>query len=289
MRKLIFLVAPVVALGLVGCDKSPASVGVSVDSTSSQVLEAGKSLGQEQSLNQSERSSVTVKMPATTLLFRALDEYLADHSKKTNYRNLVVRAQNPTLASLAGKGLEQGVEPAHVGAAIVIAAAFQPSLGWPDGGERRFMERSHAIVSFADAVGLELLSKVGASALKNQDDAKQSILFELAGIDPAILEAIWKGELELAAKEKFVFNDAGSSQPVEFRTASAVVAIGPQGSQLQRAGAIAFGDGRIGGQALELGLETSLQVARNRKLSLDRKSMQRDTDNTKIDANLRSQ
>jgi hypothetical protein len=36
-------------------------------------------------------------------------------------------------------------------------------------------------------------------------------------------------------------------------------------------------------------LETALQVARNRKLSLDRKQMQRETDNTKVDANLRSQ
>ncbi len=82
MKKLILWAMPLVAMGLAGCEKSPASVGVSVDSTSSQVQEQGKSLGQEQSLNQSERASVTVKMPATTLLFRALDEYLADHNKK---------------------------------------------------------------------------------------------------------------------------------------------------------------------------------------------------------------
>lgn len=289
MKKLILWAMPLVAMGLAGCEKSPASVGVSVDSTSSQVQEQGKSLGQEQSLNQSERASVTVKMPATTLLFRALDEYLADHNKKTNLRNLVVRAQNPTLANFAGKGLEEGVEAAHVGAAVVIASAFQPALGWPDGGERRFMERTHAIVSFADLVGLELLSKVGARALKDPDDAKRAILFELASVDPEVLESIWKSELALASKEKFTFNDAGSSQPVEFRTATAVVAIGPQGAQLQRAGAVAFGDGRIGGQSLEVGLETALQVARNRKLSLDRKQMQRETDNTKVDANLRSQ
>ncbi len=201
----------------------------------------------------------------------------------------MVRAQNPTLANVAGKGLEEGVEAAHVGAAVVIASAFQPALGWPDGGERRFMERTHAIVSFADLVGLELLSKVGARALKDPDDAKRAILFELASVDPEVLESIWKSELALASKEKFTFNDAGSSQPVEFRTATAVVAIGPQGAQLQRAGAVAFGDGRIGGQSLEVGLETALQVARNRKLSLDRKQMQRETDNTKVDANLRSQ
>jgi hypothetical protein len=289
MKKLILWVAPILSLGLVGCEKSPASVGVSVDSTSSQVQEQGKSIGQEQSLNQSERASVTVKMPATTLLYRALDEYLSEQHKKANFRNLVVRAQNPSLASLAGKGLEEGVDPVHVGAAIVILSAFQPALGWPDGGERRFMERTHAIVSFADAVGLELLSKVGARALKDQDEAKRAILFELASIEPEVLESIWKSELELAEKQQFTFNDAGSSQPVEFRTTTAVVAVGPQGAQLQRAGAVEFGDGRIGGQTLEVGLETALQVARNRKLSLDRKQMQRETDNTKVDANLRSQ
>jgi len=144
------------------------------------------------------------------------------------------------------------------------------------------------LLNFANAISTEALGKLGKSAMRDPDEAKQAIISEVAQIPETTLESLWSKSLADAKQRgRPVADESGSSAPVEYKIGNQVVSIGPQGMWLITNGATLFGEGKVGGKAIDVSLESSLTTGLGRKINLDTKQSAVNSETVKVDASVK--
>lgn len=281
------MIAAIVPILLAACgEKSPASVGISIEKSSTNTIDHSSTVGAEKKLDQATKAAVTIKMDGSVVLSQAAKRLCQEAGIKPPYRAKWLAASDKTLEGKIPARLENRV---HVASVMAIAAAYEPALGWPDTDETTYMYRTNAMVNFAQAIANEAVLKVGVSTLKDSEAAQQAVISAIAAIPPEQLEAIWTDQVAAARdRGRPSANLAGSSAPIEYRLGDQVVAIGAEGMHLIANGVTMLGNGKIGGKTIEISLETSLSTGLNRKLALDAKASVGTSESTKVDAGLKN-
>lgn len=285
MRKII--IAALVPLALAACgDKSPASVGVSLEKAATKTVDQSQTVGADKSIDQAAKAAVTVKIDGSVVLSQAVKRVCQDAGIKPPYRAKWLAASDKTLA---GKVPARLANREHIAAIMAIAAAYEPALGWPEGDDTSYMYRTNAMVNLAQAVANEAVLKAGVNSLKDPDAAQQAVISAIVAIPPEQLEAIWADEVQASrARGRPSANFAGSSAPIEYRLGDQVVAIGPEGMHLIANGVTMLGNGKVGGKSVEISVESSLATGLSRKLALDNKTSDSQSESAKVDAGIKN-
>lgn len=285
MKKIAFAFLLPVLLAACG-EKSPASVGVSLEKSATKTVDQSQSVGAEKKIDLATKAAVTVKIDGSVVLSQAVKRVCQDAGIKPPYRKKWLAAGDSTLA---GKVPSRLAKREHVAAIMAIAAAYEPALGWPDGDDTSFMYRTNAMVNFAQAVAHEAVLKAGVNSLKDPQAAQQAVISAIVSIPAEQLEAIWSAETQASRNRgRPSANFAGSSAPIEYRLGDQVVSIGAEGMHLIANGVTMLGNGKVGGKSVEISVESSLSTGLGRKLALDNKTSDAQSESAKVDAGIKN-
>lgn len=284
MKKLLCI--PMLVLSLVACDKSPGSFGISVDKTSTTANDNSTTVGKEKKIDIANKTALNIKVLGPVVLATTVNQYLDEVGIKPPYRKRLFAESDKTLEGKVSSKLENRTITATI---LALGAMFEPAIGWPANDRENFARKAMIVSKFANDVAFEAMKKVDQTAIKNPSDARQAVITAIAGIPVETLEALWASKVaEVKAERNVSINTGGSNVPIEFRIGRDAVTIGPQGMHYISAGTTLFGEGKIGGQAIEVSMESSLSTGLGRKLSLDNKTNTGESESVKIDAGLKN-
>jgi hypothetical protein len=284
--KLIPLAAALAALS--ACHQG----GVGVDSGASQkaATASEKTLQSERSVQQRTAESAAIQMPAVGLIFDALAQWgrdqmsgylpqpqggrlwgisLASEQDGPPARlAAVLRAVSQAIPRTSGSTGPTG-RYEHAAAALYIAISAQPLQGWPIGGFGNKAQAKWARWSAQDAAFSNLiLSQIAATpalrqALADPAAAKARIVAAFLSIPSSQIEAAWQ-QAAAAAQGDLTFDFTGSGPaPVHFVISGSDFQGGPTGWKWSMAGTPWFGEGRINGKQIDLGLESALDKSQS--------------------------
>lgn len=176
------------------------------------------------------------------------------------------------------KEIEQSVQsnpnprPAHQAAAQFVAMSAQPLQGWPVGGlgpkgqaeMAKWARWSAQDVSFSNLI----LSQIAAApalrdALSDPEAAHKAIISAFLSIPSSQLQAAWQ-QAGTAANGEVSLDMTGSGPaPVHFIIGSNDFQGGPSGWKWSQSGVPWFGEGRINGKEVMLGLDSALDKSQS--------------------------
>jgi hypothetical protein len=168
--------------------------------------------------------------------------------------------------------LNETPRPTHQAAAQFITMTAAPLQGWPVGGlgpkgqaeMAKWGRQSAQNVAFANLV----LSQIAATpalrdALADPAAAKKAIITAFLSIPAAQLESAWQ-QSAAAAEGSLSLDMTGSGPaPVHYIIGSNDFQAGPAGWKWSQSGAPWFGEGRINGKAVMLGLDSAVDTSQS--------------------------
>jgi len=280
--KSLFVISALIFFLLTGCEKF-ASFGVSVDKSKTTSSDQSMSLGSDQSINSSDSARSSVKIPASALIADSAAEYLKQEGFKPPYRRAFIQGGALTLAS-------HSIEPnaTYKGAALAIAASFEPALAWPSyTTDQNFMIQANAISNFSNAVSTQIASNLQSTILLDSNAAQAEIIAQLGSIPAQTLETVWADSLQKAKASKMLQNLSGSSAPIEFKTNDQVITAGAQGLSIATNGLIWFGNGNLSGRSYDLSMDSSLSTSRSQKLDINLRQSAGNSASTRVSADVK--
>ncbi|AGG33028.1 hypothetical protein D521_0459 [beta proteobacterium CB] len=267
---------------LTGCEKL-GSFGVSSDKSQSTSSDQSKSISQDQSINSSKSARSSVKIPASALIASTVSEYLSQEGFKAPYRPSFIKSSALTLSSHAKEP-----NAVYKGAALAMAASFEPALAWPSyTNDQNFMVVSTALSNFTNSVSTQIASNLKDSTLQDPSSAQAQIIGQLGAIPAATLESAWANALSNAKAAKMTQNLSGSSAPVEFKANDAVITAGAQGLSITQNGVTWFGNGNLSGRTYDLSMENSLSTSLSQKLDLNIRQSNGNSESTRVSADIK--
>lgn len=278
--KSLFLISIFIFL-LSGCEKL-GSFSVSTDKSKTASSDQSKSLSSDQSINSSNSSRASVKIPAAALIADSVSEYLAQEGFKPPYRRSFTQSDSLTLSAHS-----KGPNAVYIGAAMAMAATFEPSLAWPSASDQKFMVVATALSNFTNSVSTQIASNLKDTTLQDPSAAQSEIISQLGAIPSSTLESVWADALQKAKSSKMLQNLSGSSAPIEFKANDQVITAGSQGISISRAGVTWFGNGNLSGRAYDLSMDSSLSTSLSQKLNLNLRHVDANSESTRVNAEVK--
>jgi hypothetical protein len=269
MKHLKFIPLAVAIAALSACHQG----GVGVDSGASQkaATSSENGLKSDRSIRSSTSGAATIQMPAAPLMIEALtplarSAYLPESAASAasgpmagiDIRALIWRGTME--APLAPDDMSHN---ASMFALIPVAASAYPVGGWPFscfGCEKqsawaRGMARE---VVYSNLLLTELYPSLSSQALADPAAARAAVQAAWKKLPPDTIIAAWQQAGEQVKGEiNFDFTGHGPA-PVHFMIGNNDFQAGPNGWKWSQNGVVWFGDGRLGGQARELSLQSAI-------------------------------
>lgn len=211
--------------------------------------------------------SVFLGLPLAGVSLQDQSKVFSAMSTSTRQAISDLAKQHPNKAKEAEQMMPSQIHPQHQAAAQFIAMSAQPLQGWPVGGlSRKGQEQmsrwarwSAQNVAFSNLIISEIAATPALrDALADPDAARGAIIAAFLSIPSSQLEAAWQQAARSASGELSLDMTGSGPAPVHFIISGNDFQDGPAGWKWAQSGTPWFGEGRVNGKQIMLGLDSAI-------------------------------